>query len=723
MRATRLSHSSTKGKMPQLTSVNIPPERSIPLRNTDSGVSIGDVLRTLRSRLPLILSITLACILCAIAYLSITKPLFEGSAIIRIDPSRTGTLGLNDLSNAGIVDVDSAINTEIAVIKSDGVALRMLRSLPDSVFASYTGVSRATAALPERLEVLTADQQKILDNSELSTDAKQVLGTALINVTVHATDPKTAATVVDTLVKAYTIQNLTSRDNSVSDLRTWLSAQMENLKNQVDEAQKKLADFQESHNILGTEGTSNTTTDRLRILNQSLATAEADTIEKESRLQAASGASPSALATLFPNPDLTALQSAQGELYTKAAQLSAKFGPKYPPLIEINKQLASLDSEVANNVNTVRQRLQEEYNASKNNEDMLKKQYEAQTQAAYGVNRNQAEYAVLQGDVTSNTELYDILRRKMQQASVDADVNGVNTVLVDSSRVPVKPVAPKKWLILIGSVILGFFAGVVAAFVSEASSDSLRNPSQIERQLLIPVLGLLPRGDRASTSLITLAQPASRAAEAYRLLRSSVILSLPREHSKKLLIASALPGEGTSDVTANLAISLAQAGHRVLVIDSDLRAPRLHDAFGVGNTVGLSNALSDRSSIVNLIQPVKSLLNLSLLTAGQTVEFPAERLSGDSFHDLLQEWGASFDFVILQSAPLLVVSDSLSLTTWSDAVLLVTRFGFTQMHDLVAVKDILDRTRAHVAGALIDDVPRANMQGQAHGRMVNAYFG
>ena len=707
--------------MPQLTSVNTLPERSIPLRNADSGVSIGDVFRTLRSRRILIFGITLACILCAVVYLLIKKPLYEGSAIVRIDPGRTGSLGLNDLSNVGVVDVDSAINTEIAVIKSDGVTLRMLRSLPDATFQSFTGVSKATAALPDHLEVLSPDQQDILEDSELNTDAKQVIGTALIDVTVRATDPKTAADVVNNLVKAYTIQNFTSRDNSVAELRTWLSAQMANLKDQVDTAQKKLADFQESHNILGTEGTSNTTTDRLKILNQSLATAQADTIEKESRLRAASSAYPSALATLFPNPDLTALQAAQGELYTKSAQLSAKFGPKYPPLIEINKQLASLDSEIANNVNTVRQRLQQEYNAAKNNEDALRKQYDAQTQTAYGVNRNQAEGAVLQGDVTSNTELYDILRRKMQQASVDADVNGVNTVLVDSSRIPVRPAAPKKLLILAGSLILGLFAGIVAAFISEASSDTLRSPLQIEKELGVPVLGILPRGGNGA-SLVTLAQPASENAEAYRLLRNSVLYSMPGEHSKKLLVASALPGEGAAKVAANLAVSLAQAGHRVLAVDSDLRAPSLHQEFGVENVAGLSNSLVNSTAVMKLSQPVKSLGNLSLITAGPAVDFPSERLAAETFHAMLKGWESSYDYVVLQSAPLLVVSDGLSLASWSDAVLLVTRFGVTHVRSLAEVKNMLDRNGAHVAGALIDDVPKADMEGKAYGRVANAYF-
>jgi succinoglycan biosynthesis transport protein ExoP len=713
--------------MPPLTSVNTTPERSALAADADSGVSIGDLFRTLRSRLPLILTCAAVCVLCSVIYLILTKPVYEGAATVRIDPSRAGSLGLTDLTGNATNDGDAGLHTEIAVLKGDGVALRTLQSLSDETFQSLTGVSKSAANLPDRLEALTPAQQDILNNFEGAVDAKQVEGTSLINVTVHATAPRTAADAVNTLIKAYVVQSFTSRDNSVAQLRTWLSAQMATLKNQVDTAQQKLADFQEANNIVGGAGGAdggagggNTITDRLRILNQSLAAAQAERIDKESQLRSAANASPTALATLFPNPNLNALQASQGDLETKAAQLSAKFGPKYPPLLEINKQLATIDTEIKNNVNSVHQRLQQQYDASKSNEDMLQKQYDTQTKTAYGLNRNQAEYAVLQGDVTSSRDLYDILRRKMAQASVDADVNGLNTVLVDSSRVPTMPVAPKKALILGASLILGLFAGIVAAFLGEALTDTLRNPNQIEREVGLPVIGLLPRD--GAGSLVTLRQPASKNAEAYRNVRNAIMLTLPREHSKKLLVTSSLPGEGMSKVAANLAISLAQAGYRVLAVDTDLRSPSLHQEFGADNTTGLSKVLVDPTQAGKFTQPVKELSTLFFLGAGPSVTFSSERLASESFRGMLQQWESQFDFVVLQSAPLLVVSDGLSLAAWADSVLLVTRYGVTRLKTLTQARNLLRRTDAHVAGVLVDDVPPASMESESYGKVGNAYF-
>jgi capsular exopolysaccharide synthesis family protein len=592
------------------------------------------------------------------------------------------------------------------------------------------------AGLPDDLASLTLNQQALVNQLELDTDAKQIEGTSIINVTVRSHNPKTSADLVNTLAKAYTVQSFISRDSSVAELRTWLSAQMATLKNQVDSSQKNLAAFEEQNNILGTNGTgtTNTVTDRLRLLNESLTSAQATRIEKESRLRAASSGDPSALTILFPDPSLTSLQAAQGDLYTKTAQMSAKFGPKYPPLVEIRQQLATVTAQINSAVTTIRSRLKQEYDAAKANQDMLQAEYDAQTRLAYGMNRNQAEYAVLQADVASSRELYDTLRRKLQQASVDADVNGINTVLVDNARVPTIPVAPKKLLILVGSLILGLFAGIVAAFLGEAASGKLRTASQIEKMGYF-VLGVLPRdpvrqaslqmspkSNRGETSLVAFRRPASRNAEAYRNVRNAILLSFPGAHLKKLLITSGHPGEGVSKTAANLAVSLAQAGYRVLAIDTDLRHPALHIEFSVENTVGLTEYLLDPTIPAHFSQPLPDLTTLSLLTAGSPITLPAERLASAGFRSALQGWESSFDFLILCSAPLLVVSDSLPLASWADAVLLVSRYGVTRLKSLGQVQSMLNHTEAQVAGVLIDDVPKGELGNDSYGRIRHAYF-
>ncbi len=698
---------------------------SIHEAGSDSGLSIGDILGMLWLHKWFIAACVLLCTICSALYITFKTPVYQASATLRIDPARAGSLGLGDLAAAPLENSD-IIKTEIAIIKSDAVAIRALNSLSDEHFASYTGLGKESRPIPQDSDAISPRQQKAIDLLELQTEAKQMDGTQLVSITFRDKDPKVAAQMVNHLVKEYSVQNFASRDDSVSQLRTWLTAQMATLQHQVDDSQKKLAQFQESHNIIGTNGTSNTITDRLRFLNDRLAAAQADRIMKEAQLRAARQGDPGALASLFPNPRLQSLQGQQGALFTQYAQLSAKFGPKYGPLAELKKQMAAVDLEIADDVQSVRKQLTQEYDAADHAQNMLQGEYDQQTQAAYALNRSEAEYAALQSEVTSSRELYDTLRRKLQQASIDAEVNGVNTMSVESARVPSKPIEPKKMLVMVSGVIIGLFAGIASAFFVERSSGKPRTIDQIEEQAGYDILATIPRGrsewrlnngyaksdsgGNLPRSLVTLREPRSRAAEAYRSLRNSILLSSHKHAVRTLLITSALPGEGVDETAANYAITLAQTGFRVLLIDADLAQPSLHRQFDVENHHGLSDHLLGATLTEVYSQPVDTIKTLHLLTAGNKSVPPAESLASGRFRFALKRWESDFDFVVLKSAPLLSVSDSLPLAIWVDAVLLVVCYNSTHLRALSKVHDMLSRTDARVIGVLVNDAPRTAEQ-------------
>jgi capsular exopolysaccharide synthesis family protein len=693
--------------------------------SSDSGLSIRDIFSTLWLHKWFIAACVLLCTICSALYITFKTPVYQATATLRIDPARAGSLGLGDLAAAPLENSD-VIKTEIAIIKSDAVAIRALNYLSDEQFSSYTGLGRESRPIPQNSDAISPAQQKAIDGLELQTDVKQVDGTQLVEISFRDRDPKVAALMVNHLVKEYAVQNFASRDDSVSQLRTWLTAQMAALQDQVDSSQKKLAQFEESHNIIGTNGASNTTTDRLRFLNDRLASTQADRIMKEAQLRAAKQGDPGALASLFPNPRLQSLQGEQGTLFTQYAQLSAKFGPRYGPLAQLKKQMAAVDAEIADDVQSVRKQLTQEYDAANHAQNMLQAEYDQQTQLAYALNRSEAEYAALQSEVTSSRELYDTLRRKLQQASIDAEVNGVNTMSVESARVPSKPIEPKKMLVMVSGLIIGLFAGIASAFLAETSSGEPRTIDQIEEQAGYDILATIPRDrsewrlnngyakssiERSSArSLITIREPRSRAAEAYRSLRNSILLSSHKHAVRTLLITSALPGEGIDETAANYATTLAQTGFRVLVVDADLSEPSLHRQFGVENKNGLSDHLLGASLTEVYSQPVDEIKTLYLLTAGNKAVPPSESLASGRFRFALKRWESDFDFVILKSAPLLSVSDSLPLAIWVDAVLLVVCYNSAHLRALTKVHNMLSRTDARVIGVLVNDVPRTAEQ-------------
>jgi succinoglycan biosynthesis transport protein ExoP len=705
--------------MRQLDAISLAPRRSIDEASPDSGLSISDIFRTLWLRRWFIAASVLLWVFCSALYITFKTPVYQATATLRIDPSRAGSLGLNDLGAGAPSDNSDIIKTEIAIIESDAVAIRVLNSLSDDQYLSYTGLNRGYGPIPQNADAITPKQQKVIDQVKLDTEAKQVEGTQLVSISFRNKSPQLAALMVNRLAQQYAVQNFASRDDSVSQLRTWITAQMAALKNQVETSQEKLAQFQQAHNIIGTDPTNNTITDRLRFLNDRLAAAQADRIAKEAQLRAAKVGDPGALAALFPNPRLQSLQAEQGTLFNQYAQLSAKFGPKYGPLAELKKQMSAVNTEITGDVQSVTNQLTQEYEAAKRTQDMLQTQYDAQTQIAYGFNRNEAQYAALQSEVTSSRDLYDTLRRKLQQASIDAKVSGVNTMSVESARVPSKPIEPQKILVLVGGLIIGLFAGISSAFLVDATSGKLLTIHQIEEQAGYDILATIPRDRRLHSgsvneeidrrqSLITLREPRSRTAEAYRSLRNAILLSTRKHAVGTLLITSALPGEGVDESTANYAITLAQTGFRVLVIDADLRNPGLHREFGVENDAGLSEHLLGEPLTDVCRQPLEQVKTLFLLTAGKK-PVPSESLASRSFRFALKKWENDFDFVILKSTPLLAGSDGLPIAIWVDAVLLVICYNSAQLPALHKVHDMLSRTEARVIGVLVNNAPRTAM--------------
>ena len=704
--------------------------------DSQPGLSLPDMVRPLRSHKWFILTCALVCLVGSALYVKFKEPVYEAVATVRVDPGRAGSLGLNDLIPAPMADSNSAVPTELAVIKSDGVAIRTLNSLTNDEFQAYTGSAKDRVAIPQYSEVLSARQEGLIANLKAHTFVKQEEGTQLVDVSFRDKNPQVAATVVNHIVAAYTLQNFVSRVNSVSQLRTWLSSQMTALKQQVEAAQEKLAAFQEANNIIGTADASNTTTDRLKQLNDALTAAQSARIAKEAQMRAAMTGNPAALASLFPNPKLQSLQAEQGTLYAQYAQLSTRFGAKYSPLVEIKKQMQEIDAEIARDVDSVRNQLREEYASSLNTQNMLQREYDQQTAVAYAFNRHQAEYAVLQAEVTSRRELYDTLQRKVQQAGVDAQVNGVNTMLVDRARAPLRPIEPKKPLIVVGGLILGLFAGILAAFVFETNFDGLQDIERIERVTGFPVLATIPpvkhplrlaRGvispgiASVRQAIVTLSSPLSQNAEAYRSLRNA-LLTLRGGSPKTILLTSAVPVNGLAEAAVNLAVSLAQGGSRVLLVDADLRQPILHEMFAVDNNIGLGNALLGDAIGNCHLQPLKEEKNFYLLTSGERPPLPAEQLGSARFRSLLMSWTGIYDHVVLRSAPLLVVSDALPLAGWADATVLVSKYKVTRLGEISKVQKMLGQTNARVAGLFINDVPSALGVYDSHERYQKGYY-
>ena len=697
------------------------------------GLTVGDILRSLSKNKWLILACTVMSIVCATAYVATTTPVYEAAATIRIDPSRAGSLGLSDLLSLAGGGGGDQVQTEMAILKSDEVALATLNSLSDGDFRAFSGFDKRLMNFKPSEQPLTFQQEGVLGRFKQGLTTKQADGTQIVTVSIRNSNPQLAAIIANHLVSAYIRQNFDSRFSSVSQATVWLSEQMDQLKDRAANAQKKLAAFQEANNLLGADLSNNTTTDRIKMLNDRLTSAEGDRIIKEAQLRAAEAGDPTVLISLFPDPDLQSLQSQQANLFAQYTQLSSKFGPAYPPLAEIKQQMVKTAAKIQGDIGVILGRLKEDYGASSSVENTLRNEYASEMEKAYALNRKQADYAVLVAEGTSSRELYDTLQYKLQQAVVDAGLNSVNMMIVDRARAPMTPIEPKKTLIVAFGLLLGLSAGVGSALLRESLSDQIQSISQLESASKFATLAAIPHSDvsdgkpdegkrREIMHLVSLSEPKSRQAESYRSLRNSVLLSSIDKPPKTILVTSSLPGEGKSSTSANYSVVLAQKGAKVLLVDADLRRPTLHRYFGVLNTEGLSDRLMGEDLEMKFLAPVESLPNLHFVPAGMTVAFPSEALGSAKFKSLVEEWETLYDYIILDSAPLLTVSDSLPIASWADTVVLVVRAGMTPMKALLRTKAILARVHANIAGAVLNDTTSINADSGYYGKGGYGYY-
>ncbi|HEY0796068.1 MAG TPA: polysaccharide biosynthesis tyrosine autokinase [Acidisarcina sp.] len=679
-------------------------------------MSLLDLLQILHKRFLAILGVTLLGVLAAMFYSSRVTPQYEGKSLVNIDPGRSTDVGVAGvISDVAMGDTIEKLQTEAMVIKSNTVLLDVIKTMDlphkkpfSDVFARDGGYKGG--------EFTPAQRELLLEMLNSALTVTLVPNTKLIEIRFRNQDPQVATDVPNKLVQLYADHNLQDRYEGTMRISTWLSGQLEGIKQQATEGQKKLGDFERSHNLIGIDETGGLVADTLRQVNVELTSAEADRITKEARLKLSQSGNPELISAVAPSTTLNVLRSQHAELLVQYAALSSRFGSGYPRLKELQDQLAKVQSDIDREVTNITKRLQEEYDTSARTEDLLRQQLEAQKQRAYDVSQGTAEYEILRHEVQSAQDLYDALQERLKEASITAGLTGVTINVVDQARIPAYPVEPRRVVNLSIGFGVGLFLGMVLAFVLEALDDTLRTSESVEQVSKLPVLTVVPHQVFSSKSagatnvpggrkkLVTLYQSKSRATESFRLLRSSLLLSGADVRLKTIMITSSFEGEGKSTIASNTAVVLAQNGARVLLVDADLRRGTIHDFFGMERKNGLSMVLSGQAGESAYYNPVTELPNLTVLPCGPQSPNPGALLSSRTLVDTVEQWRRDYDYVIIDSAPILPVADSLYLPSIIDAVVLVVRAGLTRKKALQRTRMLLMRVHARIAGIVVNDI-------------------
>lgn len=665
-----------------------------------------------------------------------TTPIYDAVGSIAINKPDPILQGLRDATNSGEDYYDPTdLDTEVRILRSDLLALQVIKQLNLDQLPEFGGAGvKPSSSLELTTEALQPDSPRansLLAGFKGNLRVMLEPNTRIIDIHYLSPDKELAAKVVNTLASTYIEQNFKTRFESTMQASDWLSKQLVDLQMKVETSQEKLVKYQKDHQILGIDDKQNITTAKLDELNKELTAAESERMQKESvyRLAEAGDTESAAAVAAGVTQDKTSentsallekLQEQKADLRIQVAQLSTQFGPAYPKLAQINNQIQEIDSQLELEIKKVAGRLRGDYLASLQRENMLRAALEQQKQQENRLNENAIEYSFLKRDFEADRTLYEGLLQKLKEAGVAAGLRSNNIRQVDMARTPGAPTEPNIPRNLGFGFCLGLTTGIGLAFLLEGIDNTVRTPEQAQAISGLPSLGMIPLGSKNNSEaasrgltvaaskeaieLITQSRPQSQMSEAYRALRTSLLLTSVGAPPKIILITSALPQEGKTTTSVNTATVLAQKGTRVLLVDADLRRPSIHKALGLGPRSGLSNVLTGGVSLPDAIFRSSVLPHLFVLPAGTPPPNPAELLASSQMVEVLAELRQHYDHIVLDTPPTLSVTDAVVLSTRADAVVLVIRCGQTTKPALRRSREILAQVNARVAGVLLNAV-------------------
>lgn len=615
-------------------------------------------------------------------------------------------------------DSASRILTEIAILKSDTLMLKVAREMDLSNNADF-------------LELKAPPPHTSLDDPEVRQTTvhrlQSVLNVALvpktdiIRISYSSPNPKLSADIVNKVISAYIQRSYETRFASTQRVSTWLSGTLDDLKQQVETSQEQMLDLQRKLGILGFDPNHNQISSSLDDLARASGAAKLARIIAEARYRVLSGMDPNNIeGSIETTPgtapgELSALRGALATAKANYAQMEANLGPNNPQAMALKAQIDELAKEINAEQSRLLIQAKQNYVVAQANEQQTTAALETQKADAYKLRDQLVEYNLREREFEANRTLYDGLQQRLRTASVQSGLESLEIDVVDPALPPANPVLRPQSTIILTALVFSLLAGIVIAFVLESLDTGLRSIAEIESITELPSLAVIPRARRSSVdqaatmttaqrNIGILTQPKSQFAEAFRSLRTSLLLSTTGHPPKFIVVTSATPSEGKTTAASNLAAILAQRDTRVLLIDGDLRRPNIHHRFGLNGKIGLTTVLTGATPLEATVQHVPEIPNLDILPSGPVPPFPTEMLSSEAMVTILKRCGDLYDYVVIDSPPILSVTDGVILARDADAVVLVVRHGKSSKHVVRRARDLLLRSGATITGIVLNAV-------------------
>ncbi|MGE3957923.1 MAG: GumC family protein [Vicinamibacterales bacterium] len=544
-----------------------------------------------------------------------------------------------------------------------------------------------------------------------------VRNSRLVDIVYTSTDPAFAAKAANALAKAYIAQSLEFRFSESKETADWLGEQLAEQRKALEASEAALQAYREKNGAVSvTDSASNIVVQRLSDLNSALTKAKTERINKEAIYNQLKAAEAGGKLDTFPsvqaNEFIQKLRGDLTDLQRQQALLSERYGERHAEMIKIRASVELAEAKLKAELGKVVESVRNEYQAALAEEQSLQGALNTQKSEALSLNRTGIEFGVLQREVESNKQLYESLMQRTKETDISSERKATNIRVVDEAQVPNGPISPNLQRSALLSLVAGLTLSLGLVFFIDYLDSRLKTPQDLKNYLGVPFLGLVPAVSRTkgATNPLLTEVDAPSFSEAFKTVRTNVLFSSAEDGLRTLVVTSAGPGEGKSICSANIAIALAQTGLRVLLVDADMRRPRVHEIFESPEEPGLSNLLTGNAKASEAIQKSK-VPGLWLMPAGHIPPNPAELLSSPRFMDFLGALEDHFDWVVLDTPPVLVVADSLVVANKATGVVFVVGADQTTRNAARNAVEQLMSSSANVIGSMLN---RADVHRHSH---------
>ncbi|MGB8523743.1 MAG: polysaccharide biosynthesis tyrosine autokinase [Candidatus Acidiferrales bacterium] len=650
------------------------------------------------------------------------KPVYLAAARVEVDKESQNLSPFPDSNSYDeFMDMENYLETQTKILQSETLALQTIKSLDLTRYPEFGGGPSATAwahngPAPQRPAILGAFLGRLT--------VKRVANSRLIEVTFEAEDPQLAAQIVNTHLQNFVEQNFRSKYEATIQASNWLSSELEGLRIKVEKSENARIAYQRANQTWQIDEKQDITTSKLADLSKAVTEAQTDVAQKEAMYRMAVSGNVDALPTAHGSEVLTELLKRKSDVDEQYAEALNQYGPNFPKVLRIAAQQKELDENLSRARKTLVESVQQEFNTARSHVELLQETLDKQRAEANDQAEKLIQYHILQHDAESDRLLYDGLLQKLKEATITVGLRSTNIRVVDPALAPGGPSRPQKARNILLAFLIGLIGGVGLALFREYLDNTVKSPDDIEALTGLPSLAVVPAmpglnahqgrlarrtgegGSPGRIELLSYAQPKSQISEAFRALRTSLLLSQAEHPPQVILVTSALPREGKTTAAVNLAVTLAQLGDRTLLMDSDLRKPGVRRALNLtlGKDVGLSSYLAGVSSLDEATIQHPTITNLSALTTGPVPPSPADLLSSHRMREAIAELRRRFKFIVIDSPPVMAATDAVILSALTDGVLLVVRSGETPKEAFTRTRDLLAAVKCRLLGVVLNAV-------------------